>query len=91
MTGKPIDRNYKVSNVSGRLVANPNSGWITGQVQTPYGYVVCDMVDGKKPYACIQFIWRGRSYTRVWRRSFTRVGMARLAARFAREIAETAE
>jgi len=61
-----------------------------GVVSTPHGYVRVYAQGGERstPHTRMWFIWRGREQARGAPRRLSVVGLASVAARFAREIAE---
>lgn len=85
------DSAYRVSRVYDMTATN--RGDREGVVVTPLGYVkvyaseVAMSPDGWGPATGLWFIWRGVEYQRRFNTRFSRGGIVRVAARFAREIA----
>lgn len=65
---------------------------LEGVTTTPFGFVyaysVWDEADPGKDQTRIEFVWREREHVRQLNRAYTNRGLATLAARFAREIAQ---
>lgn len=59
--------------------------YLDGSVETPYGFV---LVYSEQNYSSIQIIREGRTYARMWKRSFTPRGLAIVASRFAKNVWE---
>jgi hypothetical protein len=63
-----------------------------GYVRTPHGYVrvygsrEASSPDGWGPVTGLWFVWEGREYDRRYNIHFSRAGIVRVAARFARDI-----
>ena len=68
------------------------SGAISGIFTSKYGYVRIFQSEymhenKQQSFACFQFIWGGREYTRTIRkRRYTKIGLARMASAYAKEI-----
>ncbi|MFN2398876.1 MAG: hypothetical protein ABR543_09605 [Gemmatimonadaceae bacterium] len=90
---KISDTSYSHPFVSGSL--EQRGAILNGVVATPHGWVrvisgrdwVFDAGLGSPEVTRFQFLWRGRHYDRTYNRFFTWRGAARVAARFARQIA----
>ena len=64
-------------------------GWSTASIFTPSGIVAVYMEEGDRPITRLDFIHRGRTYTRYfYGKAFSERGLVTVAGRFAREVAE---
>lgn len=63
--------------------------FLRGHVSTPFGYVIAYAQRGSLPHYRLTFIWDGYQYDRFGHEYFGAYMLARMAAKFAREVAET--
>ncbi len=72
-----------INHISAHNVGGPNE-YQNGTVLTASGIVECY---SESEYTRLDFVFAGRHYMRVIRRRFSKVSLARMANKFAKEIA----
>ena len=79
----------KVTRSMNRIYRHP-AGYLQGDVVTPYGIVVAYSQGGADEYHStnLQMVQGGRLYSVSFNRKYTQRGIATLANRFARNIAQ---
>lgn len=87
------DYDYILQTAAASTAITSPDGYRIGHVKTPQGVVAFYMQwagppphDTAKRYTQLNFCWQGRAYVRQIERTFTDMGLARVAHRFAKEV-----
>lgn len=82
---------HKVTATSGSIEAHDTKYgfYVRGYVSTPWGYVYAYSETGDPGHFVLACIFDGYKYTRSYPKYYTAKYLAGLAAKFAREVAET--